>query len=56
MKKKLMKKKNMEETHEEPAGPMTHVVDMPEGTSVPGCEETNECYLPAKLQSMLEIQ
>ncbi len=22
---------------------------MPAGTSVPGCEETNECYLPADL-------
>lgn len=34
---------------EEPAGPMTYTVDMPAGTSVPGCEETNECYLPADL-------
>ena len=39
----------MEETMEEPAGPMTHVVDMPAGTSVPGCEETNECYIPADI-------
>ena len=41
----------MEEVHEmeEPAGPMTYTVDMPAGTSVPGCEETNECYLPADL-------
>ena len=36
----------MEETHEEPAGPTTHTVDIPEGTSVPGCEENNACYLP----------
>lgn len=34
---------------DEPAGPMTHTVEMPAGTSVPGCEETNECYLPADL-------
>ena len=45
-----MKEMHMEETHEEePAGPMTHVVDMPEGTSVPGCEETNECYIPENI-------
>ncbi len=37
----------MMETEEEPAGPTTHIVDMPAGTSVPGCEETNECYIPA---------
>ena len=30
-------------------GPKTVVVDMPEGTSVPGCEETNECYIPASV-------
>ena len=34
---------------EEPTGPQTHTVDMPEGTSVPGCEETNACYLPADI-------
>ena len=28
-------------------GPTTVEVSMPEGTSVPGCEETNECYIPA---------
>ena len=39
----------MEETKEEPAGPMTHTVDMPAGTSVPGCEKTNECYIPANI-------
>ena len=42
-----------EEVHEEtmakPAGPQTHTVDMPEGTAVPGCEETNACYLPADI-------
>jgi len=27
-------------------GPMTVDVNVPEGTAVPGCEETNECYLP----------
>ena len=29
-----------------PAGPQTVTVTVPAGTSVPGCEETNECYLP----------
>ena len=31
------------------AGPTTVEVSMPEGTSVPGCEETNECYLPPSI-------
>ena len=45
----------MEETHEEetvmeePTGPTTHTVDIPVGTSVPGCEESNACYLPADI-------
>ena len=34
---------------EEPAGPQTVKVDMPAGTAVPGCEETNECYIPASV-------
>ena len=34
---------------EEPAGPTTHTVEIPVGTSVPGCEETNACYLPADI-------
>ena len=28
------------------SGPQTVSVDIPSGTAVPGCEETNECYLP----------
>jgi len=31
----------------EPAGPQTVDVEIPTGTSVPGCEETNECFLPS---------
>ncbi len=27
-------------------GPQTVTVSMPTGTSVPGCEETNECFIP----------
>ena len=46
---KHMEEKHMEDTHEKESGPMTHVVDMPAGTSVPGCEETNECYIPEDL-------
>lgn len=44
-----------EETHEketmkeEPAGPTTHSVDIPAGTSVPGCEQSNACYSPADI-------
>ena len=33
----------------EPAGPQTVMVDIPAGTAVPGCEETNECYIPASV-------
>ena len=45
----LEEKVTMKEETAKPAGPMTHTVDMPKGTSVPGCEETNECYSPADL-------
>ncbi len=34
---------------EEPTGPTTHSVDIPTGTSVPGCEETNSCWSPADI-------
>ncbi|MDH3386118.1 MAG: hypothetical protein OEL77_08920, partial [Nitrosopumilus sp.] len=30
----------------ESSGPQTVSVDIPTGTAVPGCEETDECYLP----------
>ena len=33
----------------ESAGPQTVSVEIPAGTAVPGCEETNECYLPASV-------
>jgi plastocyanin len=40
----------MEETMmAESAGPQTFTVDMPEGTSSPGCETSNACYLPADI-------
>jgi len=45
----IMEETMVEETHEEPAGPTTHTVDIPTGTSVPGCEESNACYSPANI-------
>jgi len=38
----------LEETVEvlQATGPMSVDVSIPTGTAVPGCEETNECYLP----------
>ncbi len=40
---------NDETMMEETAGPVTHNVDVPLGTSVPGCEETNSCWSPADI-------
>jgi len=34
---------------EEPTGPTTLHVEIPVGTSVPGCEETNSCWSPADI-------
>jgi plastocyanin len=36
-------------TMEEEAAPMSADVSMAKGSSVPGCEETNECYIPAEV-------
>jgi len=33
-----------------PTGPKTHSVDIPSGTSVPGCETSNACYTPADIK------
>ena len=30
-------------------GPQKYTVSMPEGTGIPGCEETNMCYVPADI-------
>ena len=43
---KMMEEPMKEEPAAKAAGPKTVVVTVPAGTSVPGCEETNECYLP----------
>src|SRR3989304_4421683 len=37
---------------EEPTGPMTVDVSIPAGTSVPGCEETNKCFIPSSVSIM----
>jgi len=47
---KPMEKEEVLKHEEEPpvmTGPVTVEVSLPSGTSVPGCEETNECYIPA---------
>jgi plastocyanin len=42
--------KPMEKTMmEKPTGPKTVKVSMPSGTSVPGCEATNKCFVPASV-------
>ena len=35
---------------EMPAAPVTHTISIPQGTGSPGCETTNECYLPYSLE------
>jgi len=35
------------EMKQEMAGPKTVKVEVPAGTSTPGCEETNKCFMPA---------
>lgn len=37
---------------EKPTGPMTVEVSIPAGTSVPGCEETNKCFIPSSVSIM----
>ena len=37
------------EEMEESSEPQTVSVDIPSGTAVPGCEETNECWTPASV-------
>ena len=37
------------EEMEESSGPQTVSVDIPSGTSVPGCETTNECWTPSSV-------
>jgi plastocyanin len=39
-----------EETEKRAPGPQTVKVSIPTGTSVPGCEETNKCYIPSTIR------
>jgi plastocyanin len=39
----------MEEPVMEPVQVSTEIVSIPSGSGAPGCEETNECYIPATL-------
>ena len=46
----IMEEPIMEEPiMEEAVGPQTHSVEIPVGTSVPGCEDTDSCFLPANI-------
>ncbi|MBL7002386.1 MAG: copper-binding protein [Nitrosopumilus sp.] len=49
--KVIIEESTMEEatTVEESTEPQTHMVDIPVGTSVPGCEDSNSCYSPADI-------
>jgi plastocyanin len=38
-----------EPTPESESLPMTAIVSLPPGSAVPGCEDTNECYLPYEI-------
>jgi len=42
--------KEKETATAKPVGPATHSVDIPKGTSVPGCEENNSCFAPADIK------
>ena len=51
---KPMEKETTMKQEEKPVmtGPVTVKVKIPSGSSVPGCEESNECYIPAKVSIM----
>ena len=49
MEKPMEKEEVMEEEPPAMTGPKTVTVTIPAGTAVPGCEETNECYIPASV-------
>ncbi len=44
---KVMEEPKVKEEPKVMTGPVTVEVSLPSGTSVPGCEETNACYVPA---------
>lgn len=43
----VMEEPDVVEEPEVMTGPQTVVVSIPSGTAVPGCEDTNACYIPA---------
>ena len=47
LEEEVMMEEEEEVMMEETAGPTTVHVEIPTGTSYPGCEETNSCYSPA---------
>jgi len=49
--KPVMKQEMKQEQKQEmvKAGPKTVTVEIPSGTSVPGCEESDKCYIPASI-------
>lgn len=49
MMEKEMMEREMMEKEMAGMGPSRHTVEIPAGTSVPGCEATDECYLPTAL-------
>ena len=44
-----MKQEMKTEQKQEMAGPKTVKVEVPAGSSTPGCEETNKCFIPASV-------
>ncbi len=40
---------SVEPTSAMPAPPQTYTIEIPEGSGAPGCDETNECYIPYSL-------
>ncbi len=49
LEEEVMMEEEEEVMMEEPTGPTTLHVEIPVGTSVPGCEETNSCWSPADI-------
>ena len=47
--KEEMKVEEKATTPSKPSGPKTVSVDIPAGTSSPGCEESDKCYIPASV-------
>lgn len=48
----MMEKTTAPVMKEQSAGPKTVKVSVPSGTSIPGCEETNKCFIPSSVSIM----